>query len=50
MFERLVSPMKQELYKVVGSAKLTFKELQDLMLDSKNCFYCEDKKKLPHGF
>jgi hypothetical protein len=48
MFERMISIVKQALYKVVGSAKLTFKELQDVMLDiqlvlnNRPLSYCED--------
>ena len=30
MFERMVGLVKNSLYKVVGSAKLTSKELQDV--------------------
>ena len=53
MFERMVSIVKQALYKVVGSAKLTFKELQDVMLDiqlvlnNRPLSYCEDDIQLP---
>jgi hypothetical protein len=53
MFERMVSIVKQALYKVVGFAKLTFKELQDVMLDiqlvlnNRPLSYCEDDIQLP---
>jgi hypothetical protein len=53
MFERMVSIVKQALYKVVGSTKLTFKELQDAMLDiqlvlnNRPLSYCEDDIQLP---
>ena len=53
MFERMVSIVKHALYKVVGSAKLTFKELQDVMLDiqlvlnNRPLSYCEDDIQLP---
>ena len=33
MFERMVGLVKNSLYKVVGSAKLTYKEFQDVLLD-----------------
>ncbi|XP_028394878.1 uncharacterized protein LOC114519022 [Dendronephthya gigantea] len=53
MFERMVALVKQAFYKVVGSAKLTFKELQDVMLDiqiilnNRPLTYCEDDIQLP---
>ena len=33
MFERMIGLVKQVLYQVVRSAKLTIKELQDVILD-----------------
>jgi hypothetical protein len=53
MFERMVGLVKNSLYKVVGSAKLTYKELQDVLLDIQIVLnnhpltYCEDDVKLP---
>jgi hypothetical protein len=53
MFERMVSIVEQALYKVVGSAKLTFNELQDVMLDiqlelnNRPLAYCEDDIQRP---
>jgi hypothetical protein len=54
MFERMVIIVRQfALYKVVESAKLTFKELQDVMLDIQHVLnnrplsYCEDDIQLP---
>ena len=53
MFERMVGLVKNSLYKVVGSAKLTYKELQDVLLDiqivlnNRPLTYCEDDVQLP---
>ena len=53
LFERMVGIVKQALYKVVGSAKLTIKELQDVMLDiqlvlnNRPLSYCVDDGQLP---
>ncbi|XP_028404086.1 uncharacterized protein LOC114526758 [Dendronephthya gigantea] len=53
MFERMVALVKNLLYKVVGSAKLTYKELQDVLLDiqialnNRPLTYCEDNVQLP---
>ena len=53
MFERMVGLVKNAFYKVVGSAKLTYKELQDVLLDvqivlnNRPLTYCEDDVQLP---
>ena len=53
MFERMVGLVKNSLYKVVGSAKLTYKELQDVLVDIQIVLnnhpltYCEDDVQLP---
>ena len=53
MFERMIALVKNALYKVVGSAKLTYKELQDVLLDiqivlnNRPLTYCEDDIELP---
>ena len=53
MFERMVGLVKNSLYKVVGSAKLTNKELQEVLLDiqialnNRPLTYCEDDVQLP---
>ena len=53
MFERMVGLVKNSLYKVVGFAKLTYKELQDVLLDiqivlnNQPLTYCEDDMQLP---
>ena len=53
MFERMVGLVKNSLYKVVGSTKLTYKELQDVLLDiqivlnNRPLTYCEDDVQLP---
>ena len=52
MFKRMVGMVKNSLYKVVGSAKLTFKELQDVLLDiqtelnNRPLTHCEDDVQL----
>ena len=53
MFERMAGLVKNSLYNVVGSAKLTFKELQDVLLDiqialnNQPLTYCEGDVQLP---
>lgn len=53
MFERMVSIVKSSLYKAIGSAKLTFTELQEVLLDiqivlnNRPLSYCEDDVELP---
>ena len=53
VFERMVGLVKNSLYKVVGSAKLTFKELQDVLLkiqialNNRPLTYSEDGVQLP---
>ena len=46
LLERIVGLVKNSLYKVVGLAKLTYKELQgvllDIVLNSRHLTYCED--------
>ena len=47
-FERVIGLVKQALYKVIGKAKLTFMEMQDVLLDiqitlnNRPLSYCED--------
>ena len=53
MFERLVGLVKAALYKVIQGAKLTFNELQSILLDiqiilnNRPLSYCEDDIQLP---
>ena len=53
IFERMVALVKNSLYKVVGAAKLTYKELEDVLLDiqivlnNRPLTYCEDDVQLP---
>ena len=53
MFERMVSIVKGALYKVVGAAKLSFKEMQEVLLDiqivlnNRPLTYCEDDVEMP---
>ena len=53
LFERMIGLVKNALYKVVGSAKLTYGELQDILLDTQITLnnrpltYCEDDLQLP---
>ena len=53
MFERMVSIVKGAMYKVVGAAKLSFKELQEVILDiqivlnNRPLTYCEDDVEMP---
>ena len=52
-FERMISLVKQALYKVIGRAKLTFIEMQGVLLDiqialnNRPLSYCEDDIELP---
>ena len=53
MFERMVSIVKGAIYKVIAAAKLTFKELQEVILDiqivlnNRPLTYCEDDVEMP---
>ena len=53
MFERMIGMVKTALYKAVGSAKLTFSELQEVVLDiqivlnNRPLTYCEDDIEMP---
>ncbi len=53
MFERMVGIVKSALYKAIGAAKLTFKEMQEVLLDvqivvnNRPLSYCEDDIQLP---
>ena len=53
IFERMVGIVKSALYKATGAAKLTFKEMQDVLLDvqlvinNRPLSYCEDDIQLP---
>ena len=53
IFERMISMVKTALYKAVGSAKLTFSELQEVVLDiqivlnNRPLTYCEDDIEMP---
>eukprot|EP00794_Sanderia_malayensis_P013528 gene13528-biopygen10795 len=53
MFERMISIVKTALYKSIGSAKLSFNELQETLLDiqvvmnNRPLTYCEDDVELP---
>ena len=53
MFERMISIVKTFLYKAIGSAKLTFCELQEVALDiqlvlnNRRLTYCEDDIEMP---
>ena len=53
MFERMVVIVKSALYKAIGAAKLTFREMQEVLLDVQTVInnrplsYCEDDIQLP---